>query len=36
MACKSFTLNAINRDKAYKKAEAIINPSFVITDIIES
>lgn len=36
MACKSFTLNALNRDQAYNQAEAIINPRFVITDIIES
>lgn len=36
IACKSFTLNALNRDKAYNKAEAIIHPRYVITDIIKS
>lgn len=35
IVCKSFTLNALNRNKAYGLAEAIIHPRFVITDIID-
>lgn len=36
LACKSFTLTSTDSEKAYKQAESIVNPRFVITDIIES
>ena len=36
MTTKSFTLTSTDSDKAYKQAESIVNPKYVITDIIES
>jgi hypothetical protein len=34
IVCKSFTLEATNKEDAHQKAEAIINPRFVITDVL--
>ena len=34
IATKSFTLTSTDSDKAYKQAESIVNPRFVITDIL--
>jgi hypothetical protein len=36
MAIKSFTLTSTDSEKAYKQAESMVNPKFVITDIIEA
>jgi len=36
MTVKSFTLTSTDSEKAYKQAEAIVNPKFVITDIIDA
>lgn len=34
MATKSFTLISTDSEKAYKQAESIVNPRWVITDIL--
>jgi len=34
IATKSFTLTSTDSEKAYKQAEAIVNPKYVITDIL--
>lgn len=34
IATKSFTLTSTDSDKAYKQAESIVNPKYVITDIL--
>jgi hypothetical protein len=34
MAIKTFTLTSTDSEKAYKQAEAMVNPKFIITDIL--
>lgn len=34
MATKSFTLTSTDSEKAYRQAESIVNPKYVITDIL--
>jgi hypothetical protein len=33
---KTFTLTSTDSEKAYSQAESIVNPKYIITDIIES